>query len=1012
MQKSINQNLITHKLPNQQNLKSYDFKRAASLAFESWKKAFSFTQEDLPSKTNGLRTPQIGALHATLAHWSVSKTPATIVMPTGTGKTETMISLLVKCQIPKLLIVVPSDSLREQIVGKFQTFGLLQDADFNVIGPEAVRPVVGLYKKGFKSVENLNEFLSSCNVVVATLSVLHYCNADMGREIARQCSHLFIDEAHHSEAPSWKKVRNWFAEKPVLQFTATPYRNDGKRVDGKIIYDFPLRQAQEEGYFKPIRLESVREYQLEKADAVIAERAIEILREARKKYNQILMARVDNISHAKTVFEIYQEKCPELKPVLVHSQLPENELALVRKAIIGKEHFVIVCVNMLGEGFDLPELKIVALHDIKKSLPATLQLFGRFTRTKYDEELGEAVAIANLGNVDAKSELDELYTRDSDWNILLPQISQAQTQKEKDFYELISGFKDMQDADIPLQGLYPALSTVIYKNKGDSWSPNRYKKGFQGADNYYYLKDFQHEHEHLRVIVSGQEEPVPWGRVNNVKNITWELYVIFWDTKNNLLFINSSNTKGTHKLLANAVLDDNAELVEGQVVFRVFANIHRLFLQNLGLSRPLGQNISHVGYFGRDTLPGISALQKGQGLKSVIFGAGRESGEKTTIGASKGGRIWSFQRGDLLAFVKWCKHISKKIMDDSIDPDKFIQECMKPKIAKKRPAAFPILVDWHEDYYLEFLGDWELYSPSGKYLLDDLSITLVNPSEDGAMAFGLENEDGDILATFELVLTGEGFSIRKTIPSENISIGKNSQKLQSAEDFFTTYPPTFFFANGSTIVGGYWLIEKEEIPLPFLKDKIEAWDWTGINLKRESQKAGAVVKDSIQFRTIEELQKLDYNFIFNDDGSGEIADIIAIRETDETIFLDLFHLKYAVEGRVSTLLDNLYVVCGQTQRSASWKSVKTEKVFKHMFRRDQQWRDRTGFSRLINGTLPDLERLSRIAAREKSLQFNAILVQPGLSKSGASDGQLQLLGVTENYLFEQAAMAFRVIGSH
>lgn len=30
-------------------------------------------------------------------------------------------------------------------------------------------------------------------------------------------------------------------------------------------------------------------------------------------------------------------------------------------------------MNMLGEGFDLPQLKIAVFHDIRKSLPITLQ---------------------------------------------------------------------------------------------------------------------------------------------------------------------------------------------------------------------------------------------------------------------------------------------------------------------------------------------------------------------------------------------------------------------------------------------------------------------------------------------------------------------------------------------------------------------------------------------------------------------------------------------------------------
>ena len=43
---------------------------------------------------------------------------------------------------------------------------------------------------------------------------------------------------------------------------------------------------------------------------------------------------------------------------------------------------------MFGEGFDMPKLKIAAFHDIKKSLPTTLQLIGRFTRTSMDDSLG------------------------------------------------------------------------------------------------------------------------------------------------------------------------------------------------------------------------------------------------------------------------------------------------------------------------------------------------------------------------------------------------------------------------------------------------------------------------------------------------------------------------------------------------------------------------------------------------------------------------------------------------
>ena len=75
-----------------------------------------------------------------------------------------------------------------------------------------------------------------------------------------------------------------------------------------------------------------------------------------------------------------------------------------------------VCVNMLGEGFDLPELKIAAFHDIRKSLPITLQFAGRFTRTSRDAKLGDASFIANLADLKVQQELDSLYEEDAEFS--------------------------------------------------------------------------------------------------------------------------------------------------------------------------------------------------------------------------------------------------------------------------------------------------------------------------------------------------------------------------------------------------------------------------------------------------------------------------------------------------------------------------------------------------------------------------------------------------------------------
>ena len=91
----------------------------------SWENSLTLKKENRERGIKGLRRPQIGAIYATLGHWEVSNETATLVMPTGTGKTETMLSLLLMGNIEKLLVIVPTDALRKQVSDKFIDFGIL-----------------------------------------------------------------------------------------------------------------------------------------------------------------------------------------------------------------------------------------------------------------------------------------------------------------------------------------------------------------------------------------------------------------------------------------------------------------------------------------------------------------------------------------------------------------------------------------------------------------------------------------------------------------------------------------------------------------------------------------------------------------------------------------------------------------------------------------------------------------------------------------------------------------------
>jgi hypothetical protein len=102
--------------------------RVIAQVASSWVSAFSYREEDLDRGIAGLRKPQLGALHAIHMHWTVTNRTATIVMPTGTGKTDTMLSILVTRPCDRLLVVVPTDALRTQLTDKFLTLGVLKQA--------------------------------------------------------------------------------------------------------------------------------------------------------------------------------------------------------------------------------------------------------------------------------------------------------------------------------------------------------------------------------------------------------------------------------------------------------------------------------------------------------------------------------------------------------------------------------------------------------------------------------------------------------------------------------------------------------------------------------------------------------------------------------------------------------------------------------------------------------------------------------------------------------------------
>lgn len=981
----------------------------AARARETWLNGFRYVGEDeVANGRIGLRRPQLGALHAIHAHWSTSKDVATVVMPTGTGKTETMLATLVSASCVRVLVLVPTDALRTQIALKFFTLGILKDPRASLLQPGVVRPVVGMLTKKPATPEEVDEFFRQCNVVVTTSALAGRCSPEVQARMAELCSHLFIDEAHHAEAATWKRFKSHFkGQSLILQFTATPFREDGQPLDGKIIYVYPMRQAQSEGYFKPIRFSSVYAFNSARADRDIAEKAIEELH-ADTTGLHVAMARVSTQARAAEVHAIY-EALGQFNPVVIHSGLKETEIDAARTKLKSGESRIVICVDMLGEGFDMPELKIAAFHDLRKSLAVTLQLAGRFTRAR--DDLGEPVFIANTADVNLKEELRALYTQDPDWNLLLPHLSEGAIGQELEAQRFIEGFVGQLE-DIPLTEIQPAASMVVYRTQCGNWTPNNYKVAIRGSNDGEQVHPILNEAERMLVVIAARRQGVPWTDIATVDGIAWELCIAIWDQEKALLYIHGSANNGNYSDLAKALCGDTVELIKAPDVFRVFSGINRLMLTNVGLDEQLGRQIRYTGRMGPDVGTLLAEATLATTTKAVLAGVGFENGGPTSVGAGKRGRVWSSLRLRVDQFAAWCKNIGAKIDDSEINPEQVLRGTLIPTLIDSRPMAVPVGVDWPAEI-LDLVESATTIS-FGATINQHLTYVSIEPrdyTDSGPIVLRISCDQQEVQIRLNFIGRGKSADFAFVYEGSGRATIKRGVE-QDLCDFLTEHPPTIWFADGSRLDGNVLIQLRTDTAL-YSRDRLVTLDWTNTDLTQESQREERR-SQTVQFRMIEHVKaEARHEIIFDDDGKGEAADIVGISLDSLTlpklITVDLYHCKYSSAPEPGARIGDMYEVCGQAQRSVLWMHNKDRRtdLFAHLLKREALRIESGRATRLEVGTrdrliqIRDLSRTCRIAIR-------VFIVQPGLSKIQAADHQLAVLGVTEKFLQETYQVPLQV----
>jgi superfamily II DNA or RNA helicase len=674
----------------------------------SWVNQFDFRTEDEAAGLPGLRTPQIGALHAVSAHFAVGDAfePATVVLPTGTGKTETMLATLVYRRLRKALVLVPSDALRAQIAGKFVTLGIL--AKTATVPRELVGPRVAIITSGVRSASEAKDLAANANVIVALPNVLSASSVDAVRVLVDSCTDLLVDEAHHVTASTWNAVRERFTAKRILQFTATPFRRDEQRIDGKIIFNYKLGDAQAANYYRPINLVTVEEYGDASArDRAIAARAVAALRADRdsRKLDHLLMARTRSKERADEVLAIYREMAPDLKPVKVVSgpgRRRANQDALKQLLDRGPQGSrIVVCVDMLGEGFDLPNLKIAALHDNHKSLAITLQFIGRFTRSGDKGKIGDATAVTNIADPDAEARLADLYAEGADWDKLIRRLSEERIDRELRLQEIVFGLKERGDlaAHLSLWNLRPPYSAQFFKTTCASWSPLQFSSVLPPkAESWYALN----EKENVLVAVVCRSVKIDWGNYQNVFDTVYDLIVIRWDKAASALYLYASDYDGLRSdRMAHAVTDENTHHVSGNPIFNILNNVELPLVKQLGSSR-LGA-ISFTSYFGPNVTEGLASIEKAESELNNIACLGYENGERVLWGCTqRRGKVWQVKAGSIAEWLRWTTATWAKVSSEDQLETNITRDFLRPTKLTAPHPSHPIAAQWGEQAQMRF----------------------------------------------------------------------------------------------------------------------------------------------------------------------------------------------------------------------------------------------------------------------------------------------------------------------
>jgi hypothetical protein len=746
-------------------------------------------------------------------------------------------------------------------------------------------------------------------------------------------------------AETWRAVLDYFADARALLLTATPRRRDGKRIPGSLQYYYPLRCALDEGLYKPIQpvlLPPPDPPNRAQSDAETVACAAELLASDQHQ-TSVLLVRAGTVSRLHELRGVYETAGVDL--ALLYNTMPEGRQREVVDRLREGQTRAVGVVGMLGEGFDLPSLRLVAYHDKHRSLPATVQLIGRLARV--DPSFPQPSSLITVADADVFPELKgvvrELYDEDADWAQVLSGIIDADIQRERLDRDFAERFPPSQ-TEVDPSHLRPLKRALVYEVPAD-WDPPFFNElppeleegaPFAGGSVLYGGAD---PGARLLVVVVRYIDRPKWSSDPALANVMYELHIVAHRRPPRvdlpgllLLNLDRDGLQPTFESILR--LDEVGQLAGPDRIGDYLDSLNRISVSSVGVrstNAATRGRATYRNFMGSGVDRGLRTVDMARSaLGHVMFQVNTTGGTANAGGAVEKSKLWLTRYGQLRELSEWVdataallwfpQQTAQGPLLPGVDRGHHLEDWpdTRPLAAELYPGLLGIGLElWDARNRLGVIEDLDLY------VNDDPTATLqdVETASGGPLRIiGVLHDRANDRDTcvWEASIDTAGH----VTPAVDLLVQRGYGDTASLAAILESQPPTIHFLDGTTTIGPL-RYDSRTLTSAFDTRLLTTIDWSGVDITAETPRTAArrrtkqiSVHDRLAEYLLSRPRQGTARWIINNDGAGELADYIVVEELPTSeVHLGLWHAKASHETTPSVRIKDFQEVVAQALRS-------------------------------------------------------------------------------------------------